>query len=110
MRRKWSRKLYRGSCTSTTLAAPGRMLPRPRVNRLTPRAAYHQKIGALVRDLALRHEVPAARVWIVEGDAAQSLPAFAKSESADIVALGAVLRGRSRVETRVSWSFLTRPN
>jgi len=55
-------------------------------------AGYCDRSEAAVRQIAHRQNVPAARVHIEEGDVSESLPRFANSVSADIVAMGAVSR------------------
>ena len=57
-----------------------------------PQALYRGKVEARVRELARRHHISDDSVFVVEGLAAQVVPAFARERSADIVVMGAVSR------------------
>lgn len=47
---------------------------------------------SLLRDLALRHDIPEERVHVVLGDVTTSLPGFARESRADVVVMGAQSR------------------
>ena len=56
------------------------------------KTAYIGRVEGRVRDLARRHGVADGRVRVVDGYPAESLPPFAREQSADIVTMGAVSR------------------
>ncbi len=58
------------------------------------RGAYWNKLEERVLAVARRHHIPENSVQVIEGDAADLLPAIASSQSAQIVVLGAVSRSR----------------
>ena len=64
----------------------------PEAVRAEVRAAYCEQARARVEQIAWRFEVQRGRVHVEEGEAAKSLPGFARRASADIVAMGAVSR------------------
>lgn len=68
----------------------------PEVAKEDVRAAYWNKLKEQVLALARRHNIPESLVQVTEGDAAELLPPIARSQAAQIVALGAV--SRSRIE------------
>jgi universal stress protein E len=59
-------------------------------------AAYCEQTEARVAELVRAEKVPEVRIHVEEGNAARTLPRFAKSVSADIVAMGAVSRSIPR--------------
>lgn len=56
--------------------------------------AYWRKLEAPVRELARRHNIPESSLHVMEGQAAELLPLLAVSQSAHMVAMGAVSRTR----------------
>ena len=66
----------------------------PTVLQEDVRGAYWNKTKDKVVALARRHDIGDEYVDVVEGDAAELLPHIASSQSAQIVALGAVSRSR----------------
>jgi universal stress protein E len=63
-----------------------------KVEGLDAESRYRERIADRVRELAEDHGICADRTRLLEGLADQLLPAFARSEHADIVAMGAVSR------------------
>lgn len=66
----------------------------PEVVKEDVHAAYWNGVREQVLALARRHDVGEECVEVLEGDAAQLLPGVARTQSAHIVALGAVSRSR----------------
>jgi len=64
----------------------------PRILQEDAETAYHESVAVQVRKLARRYDIRDNRVHIMEGPVTQSLPDFARIQSADIVAMGAVSR------------------
>jgi nucleotide-binding universal stress UspA family protein len=59
-------------------------------------AEYRKQTEERVAELVRAAKVPEVRIHVAEGIASQTLPRFAKSVSADIVAMGAVSRSLPR--------------
>jgi len=64
----------------------------PEVVQPDIRSAYREQIAGRVRELARRHNVPAASIQIGEGEASEALPRYVNAQAADIVVLGAQSR------------------
>jgi universal stress protein E len=72
--------------------AKGELRDLPEAVREEVHGAYWRKLEGPVLALAQRHNIPEKSVQVIEGDAAELLPAVASGQSAHIVALGAVSR------------------
>src|SRR5207237_910626 len=64
----------------------------PDLVRDEDRVAYEQDVESRMAELALRHHLPNMRTHLVDGDVAECLCSFARCDSIDIVAMGALSR------------------
>lgn len=88
------RVFHAGAPWEYAVRMQGELRDLPKAVKEEVRGAYWNKLEQQVLAVARRHNILENSVQVIEGDAAELLPAVARSQSADIVALGAVSRSR----------------